>query len=207
MSLLTKGNRKLGANVWHFALPAGTSCPGASDYCALKCYAKHGNYRFASVRERYLANWEAAQDLDTFVEMMAAELSQLPTGAVVRIHTSGDFFSVPYVTAWHQIARLNPHLRFYAYTRSWTVPELETALRDLLAALGNVKLWASHDQTMPEPPLGWRIATIAGPNWRDIAPGYIRCPEQTGRKPDCASCGICFAAKLKESARLAFRLH
>ena len=36
----------------------------------------------------------------------------------VRIHSSGDFFNGEYLRTWFAVARLNPQLRFYCYSKS-----------------------------------------------------------------------------------------
>jgi len=36
----------------------------------------------------------------------------------VRIHSSGDFFSGEYLRAWFAVARLNPLMKFYCYSKS-----------------------------------------------------------------------------------------
>ena len=36
----------------------------------------------------------------------------------VRIHSSGDFFSGEYLRAWLKVARVNPQLKFYCYSKS-----------------------------------------------------------------------------------------
>ena len=37
---------------------------------------------------------------------------------IIRIHVGGDFYSQPYFDAWLNVAMLNPHRRFYSYTKS-----------------------------------------------------------------------------------------
>jgi hypothetical protein len=37
---------------------------------------------------------------------------------LVRIHESGDFFSGVYLDAWIEVAKLNPDLKFYCYSKS-----------------------------------------------------------------------------------------
>jgi len=201
MSLLTRGNRKLGRNVWHWDLPAGPSCPGLSDICREICYAQKGFFVFQVAK--YAANFALAKQPFAFLSAMNLELSRLPNGAVVRIHTSGDFFSVSYVDSWSLLAQANPTIAFYAYTRSWNV---DAELREALEAFGqlpNVTIWASHDSSMPGVPAGWRMATIVG-DWIE-APAMAHCPEQTGRRASCSDCGLCWHAK--PLARLAFKLH
>lgn len=196
--LLTRGNAKLGSRVWHFNLPAGASCPGASTWCAKHCYAKHGNYRFRNVTNRYTANM--AIPIDELGAQLDTELDALPARAVIRIHTSGDFHGVAYIDMWAALASSYPLTPFYAYTRSWRVAELVPAL-DRFRALDNVTLWASTDATTGDAPDGWPTAGIG------FRAGYASCPEQTGRRLDCSDCGLCWHRKLRTSARLAFKTH
>jgi hypothetical protein len=207
MILLTRGNRKLGPNVYHFDLPAGpdASCPGASIYCASICYARHGHYLFSSVKAKYAANlnlWRT--DPNRLQATLDAELRALPSGTVVRLHTSGDFLSAGYVAMWTRLATIHARLVFYAYTRSWIVPTILASL-ERLRQLPNVTLWASTDPTMMAAPEDWPTTRIV-PTFED-APGIAHCPEQTGKRANCADCGLCFSPKLRNTARLAFKLH
>lgn len=57
-------------------------------------------------------------DLPGWEEAMTAELgARRFVGAHVRIHDSGDFFSLPYLEAWLRIMPLYPATTFYAYTK------------------------------------------------------------------------------------------
>jgi hypothetical protein len=42
---------------------------------------------------------------------------------VVRIHESGDFYSVAYFKKWIEIAKKLPGKTFYAYTKSWFIAQ------------------------------------------------------------------------------------
>jgi hypothetical protein len=206
-ALLTRGNAKLGRDILHFDLPAGpaASCPGASTFCASICYARKGHYLFGSVQAKYAANFELWRAHPAQLErMLTAELAKLPAGTVIRLHTSGDFVSAAYVGMWSRLAAVHPALTFYAYTRSWTVRPIRDML-DILRSMPNVKIWASHDPTMPTPPDGWPVARIVRA-WTE-APAEAHCPEQTGKRASCSDCGLCFSPKLRATARLAFKLH
>jgi hypothetical protein len=198
--LLTQGNAKLGPSIWHFNLPAGVSCPGRSELCSVACYATHGNYRRSSVQRKYEENWRLATTAPLELHRrLDTELTMLGD-VTVRIHTSGDFFSADYIAMWSALTRVHPRTRFFAYTRSWRVSALLSELH-ALRERPNVRLWASSDDETGPPPPGWREARIG--EWA----GYATCPEQTGRKPSCAACGLCFADRLRPDARLAFKLH
>jgi len=131
-NLLGKGNSKLqkteiefGVRIFNFSIPAGNdkksgkiTCPFAGS-CLKLCYANKGKYRFGNV-QRGLSNRYEASKQENFVELMTKELSKVKKDRqiYIRIHDSGDFYSPSYFWKWVQIARLNPSVRFYAYTKS-----------------------------------------------------------------------------------------
>ena len=131
-NLLGKGNAKLiktaeefNVQIFNFSIPAGNdkltgkiTCPFAGS-CFKLCYAKKGNYRFGNV-QRGLSNRYEATKQENFVELMNKELSKIKKDKqiYIRIHDSGDFYSPSYFQKWLTIARLNPSVRFYAYTKS-----------------------------------------------------------------------------------------
>lgn len=227
--MLTQGNLKLGTGVWHWNLPAGSawSCPGASAWCDASlfggCYAEETrhprSYGSAHVKAIYRRNWEAVQtenlaqwcrDMTEWITLKNKRARHLRNQVrVVRIHTSGDFFSTAYINAWRSVALRCPDVKFYAYTRSWVIPELVEML-EAFRAMPNVTLWASWDSTMEQPPTGWPVASVARREDgidTDRFRFLMLCPEQAGRKPDCTSCGVCWAPKLKAEAQLLFRQH
>lgn len=121
------------------------ACPAAGA-CAKLCYARNGTYNFPNVKaahlrhlEHYLNDPEAWQDemnaelqsrrfrdrpdLPHLPHMSRAHLSETVASALdrgaalIRIHDAGDFFSDEYLTAWLEIARANPGMLFYSYTK------------------------------------------------------------------------------------------
>jgi hypothetical protein len=127
MNLLTQ-NKKLkktsianNKRVLNFSLPAyktesgKTVCPFAKD-CIKYCYAQKGNYRYPSVKKGLNKRYELSKTKN-FVPMMNATITlERPTH--VRIHDSGDFYSVEYLNKWLEIAKQNKDVIFYAYTKS-----------------------------------------------------------------------------------------
>ena len=90
-------------------------CPFAKD-CIKYCYAQKGNYRFPSVKKGLNNRYELSKK-DEFVTIMNANiLLERPTH--VRIHDSGDFYSIAYLNKWVEIAKANKEVIFYAYTKS-----------------------------------------------------------------------------------------
>jgi hypothetical protein len=131
-NLLGNGNTKLqktakefGVRIFNFSIPAGNdkksgkiTCPFAGS-CLKLCYAKRGMYRFGNVERALTKRYEASKE-ENFVELISNELSKVKKDkqTYVRIHDSGDFYSPSYFNKWLTIARLNPSVRFYAYTKS-----------------------------------------------------------------------------------------
>lgn len=131
-TLLGSGNSKLqktakefGVKIFNFSIPAGNdkasgkiTCPFAGS-CLKLCYAKKGAYRWGNVERALSRRYEASKEAD-FVERITDELNKVKKDkqVYIRIHDSGDFYSPAYFVKWLEIARLNPSVRFYAYTKS-----------------------------------------------------------------------------------------
>ena len=118
------------------------TCPNAGA-CGRVCYAKMGTYLFSNVRRRHLQNLEyVLEHSASWYSAMIEELRNkrfLPTGKphdlphdendewlhnwvinggrAVRIHDAGDFFDIRYFEDWVLIAKWNPNILFYAYTK------------------------------------------------------------------------------------------
>jgi len=193
---LGRGNLKVG-RIPTFSLPAKFTCPGASEWCLKHCYAYRYERRRPNCRDAYSRNLVLSWNPGDFVKVMLDALPpQLPC---LRIHVSGDFYAVEYIEAWMKICAARPNTLFWAYTRSWMVPDLLPPLEEL-RTLKNVRLFASVDPTMPLPPNHWRMAFIA----TDKRAFGILCPEQLQKSPSCMRCGYCFRA---ERGNVVFQVH
>ena len=124
--------------VYSFDLPAGRSCPSAhlckaravldattgkrtvkdGPFTVFRCYAASDETRFGATFETRKENFETLLNLGDSVQIADALHNALPLDAgIVRIHTSGDFFNAEYLYAWVEVARRNPNVVFYAYTK------------------------------------------------------------------------------------------
>lgn len=116
-----------------FDLPAGYTCPMANLCKAyahkmtgkitdgkdmkFRCYAASGEAMFPSVRK---ARWHNFDELrgKSVSEMVALIESSLPKNLkVLRIHSSGDFFSRDYFMAWMIVSENHPEITFFGYTK------------------------------------------------------------------------------------------
>jgi len=154
-NLLGNGNSKLqktakefGVRIFNFSIPAGNdkksgkiTCPFAGS-CLKLCYAKRGMYRFGNVERALTKRYEASKE-ENFVQTITEELAKVKNDKqiYIRIHDSGDFYSPSYFQKWLTIARLNPSVRFYAYTKSHSfIRGIELPENfDLIFSLGSTK--------------------------------------------------------------------
>ena len=136
-------NAKL-KGIWHFSLPSGWTCPGASS-CLTKadmttgeikdlqkpdakgrtyrCYAAGMENRFPKVRESRKRNFDLLKKARTEEDMTELIRNSIPKGlrsmgGYLRVHIGGDFFSQTYFNAWMKAAALFPSIKFYSYTKS-----------------------------------------------------------------------------------------
>ena len=128
MNLLTqnakmkKTSKENKTKIFNFSIPAyktkkgKITCPFAKE-CVKYCYAQKGNYtRFPIVQELMERKYNLTKQ-ENFVELMTNEIKNKKAN-YIRIHDSGDFYSVAYLKKWVQIAKDNKSVIFYAYTKS-----------------------------------------------------------------------------------------
>lgn len=214
-SLCAPGNDKLSKSVFHFDLPAGLTCPGKSELCSSKCYARKGRFNFPQVQDRL--NWCYEQSKrDDFVDRMVEEIYRNGI-LLMRWHCSGDVYSPAYARKVYDVIESSRHCEFWLYTRSWTVRTFDEVLDDI-SSLQNVKLWFSADNETGLPkamPSNVRVAWLQTkwdeesleadlifldhPLRKQIPPHeFVEkiCPTETeaGKEQgiSCATCGLCW---------------
>lgn len=118
---ISNSNSKLAQDqIFTWGIPAYESktglrtCPNAGE-CLKGCYARQGFYVMPSVSVAQEARLALALSPD-FVAKIDAEIKRRGIKRL-RIHDSGDFFSVDYTNKWLEVIRRNPGTRFYAYTK------------------------------------------------------------------------------------------
>lgn len=128
MNLLTQNSDLKKTGIFGWTIPAHNvtltngktfnTCPNAG-VCGAFCYAKSGTYNFSNVKKAHLEKLELVlKHPDLFRAMMNEELAKKKyIGKFVRIHDAGDFFAHWYAKLWMSIARNNPEVTFYTYTK------------------------------------------------------------------------------------------
>jgi len=139
---LSNGNGKLSNDTLIFNLPAGKTCPGAmfcksfavvnddgkrsivdGKHTQFRCFAASSEVQYDAVFNNRaenlqlivdsIGNGSAADLINNSIQFKRTKKTKL-----VRIHESGDFFSGAYLDAWLEVARRNPDLKFYCYSKS-----------------------------------------------------------------------------------------
>ena len=145
MLKFSTGNAKLGKQTLIFNLPAGKTCPGASLCLAFakrdangkgtivdgpdmefRCFAACSEAMYPKTYDARQHNWDTVKNLLAMFTigkagMMVSEMlnkARTRNTQLVRIHESGDFYSAEYFAMWMHVARLNPDLTFYAYSKN-----------------------------------------------------------------------------------------
>lgn len=171
-----------------------------------------------NVKDSHKRNYQFSLE-DGFTSWMKAQL-QASFVRVMRVHVSGDFYSVDYIRKWLEITQRLPRVQFFAYTRSWRIEEMFPELLKL-AGQDNFQMWWSMDRETGPAPLirGVRRAYMAiddvdaahAPDDCDLvfrdqtktvmkkANGVQVCPPENGvkmkNKITCSQCGICWNQK------------
>ena len=142
---MSKQNKKLKKTLI-FDLPSGKTCPKANECLAFvvmnakgktelkegknsifRCFAASQENQYPNVYKARKYNLDLIKktlnDKNGFYktyELINASIQKHITKNIdkVRIHSSGDFFSGEYLRSWFAVARLNPQLRFYCYSKS-----------------------------------------------------------------------------------------
>lgn len=115
--------------VYNWTLPAYqandefVTCPFAGE-CATGCYAQQGAYRWTNVSKKHHQNLTLTK-APNFRRKIHMEINELQIKAkragkqlVIRIHDSGDFYSLRYLEDWLITMDRLPDVIFYAYTKA-----------------------------------------------------------------------------------------
>lgn len=118
----------------------------------VRCYAVSLEAVYTNVYKAHLHNTNLLKACKTKEEIIDLISLSLPKRVnTVRIHSSGDYFTRAYFEAWVEVAKLNPMIHFYSYTKA--LPFV-WANREVLKDLSNFKVTMSkggHRDDLIEP--------------------------------------------------------
>lgn len=127
--LLINGNKKIGNGVWHFSTLAGDRIYKAivcgkhvdvAGTCAGTCengYCVRGNYRYQSTINALAMRTILVREHLEWAEKAIQAQIHADNIKTIRIHATGDFFSVEYLEMWKRIIKSNPGTIFWTYTK------------------------------------------------------------------------------------------
>ena len=197
--LLTETSKMPGPS---WSLPAHKACPRANGTICDSCYASKGAYRYRTTRNaqdvRFAWTVESMRipaGRGAWIECMVSAIRD--TGCkYFRVHDSGDMFNAAYATAWLEVCRAMPEVRFWIPTRAWQQPAGPLPLFDPL--LGILRQLAQLPNVTVRPSalnFGDHAPGVAGLHAGSTAgmPDVFRarqCPAyaQGGQCGDCRAC-------------------
>lgn len=117
MNRLVNGNSKLDKSILIFDLLSGVQFGGVCKQNCFRCYAIQAQKQYINtVLFRAINTHLAKNNIPLLSNLIIAQLNK-SKNTVVRIHSSGDFFSQDYINMWNFIISAYPTIKFYAYTK------------------------------------------------------------------------------------------
>jgi len=166
-NIVAKG-RWRGMRLFSLTLEERRTCPRSCTHWH-DCYGNH---------MRWAARQPHGQELvDTLARELAALAEKHAAGFVVRLHVLGDFYSIPYVEAWHRWLGKHQQLHVFGYTAHQPGTPIGDALLTLRRAYP-ARWWVRHSD--------------GPPHVLRTGPDGITCPAQTGKSKSCATCALCW---------------
>lgn len=190
----TKTSGRYFNSVFVWNMPLVITCPGASSWCLGKCYNADCRKDVYPINKWCENLWWFNNNPKILKDVITSQIVQAKHPVAIRFHSCGDFFSVEYIEFWLDIIQLNKDVRFWGYTRSWSVTDLNPKILEL-ASLKNVNLYASWDITMKKAPLNMvkSIVIEKTENLSDFnnKTKFEICSEQFSFVEGCADCAKC----------------
>ena len=201
--MISPGNSKMGA-LPSFSIST-LSCdmiPGPDEQgCKKHCYAKRHIEIYPSAKASYLRNFEISQGPD-FEALMIAEIQAnkpLKKIGILRIHVAGDFYCQDYIDKWIRIAKANPTISFYAYTKAYNLDFSARPDNFVMKLSDDKDLWKSRQGDFDG------VARVYDPTQACPA-GFVPCGAQRVAGMTCAKCRLC-TGKLGRKANVGFKRH
>jgi hypothetical protein len=172
-----------GARIVSLALEERATCPRS---CTLwdTCYTNN---------MPRLIRYRPGPLLEPKLAVEVAQLCRDHAKVLVRLHISGDFYSLEYVALWGRLLARHPGLHVFGFT-AWdsdtTIGAVIAAMRDADPARFAVRTSGRTGK--------WGSFTLPFPTDRPMIGDAAVCPEQRDamdghkRQTHCGSCGLCW---------------
>lgn len=219
---VSKGNKKIGKDVFHFDLLSGDgihtlkngavltnvcgTCTGCCAGCKGSCYAIRDEIQYPGAIKLRIANTHIMytdmergfKEIHDFIMNRENNKRIRVKVRKFRIHESGEFFSLEYMRAWVKFAEEHPFVQFYCYTKRFEW--LETVYKERGYSLPknftvNVSIW-NHNYENPYgfPEYIYDDSNITGAESEYIGKAGIGLCDCSGGKT-CDDCNRCIFGK------------
>lgn len=169
LHILQENKACYGPEVFAFNLPSPKTCK-PTKWCAANCYAQSIHLNKLRREERYEISLSKE-----FPGLVIGEIKKKKI-KLVRLHSTGDFYSKNYIKKWIKIAQNCPNTLFRTSTRRRDLTQ--DILR--LNALKNFAVRESLDPSRIKPSMNLPVAAVEG---TPLAEKFFRCPI------NCHKCG------------------
>lgn len=193
-------------------------CPFRSAGCEAVCYATKENHQFPSVKDSRSRSFEESKREDFSLRMEYTIRYHLNTKRykgtimVIRIHESGDFYSLQYLRKWIRIWKSleNEPVLFVFYTKSFPfflmlTEEEKDVVRRMMKA-GKLAMNLSIDDTTSKAQM---IAYLDMLKQFPLANTYrvTETATEDDDKCDCANCAKCGACNKAQGKEKVVEIH
>lgn len=206
-NIKSKNNDRVLFLTW--SLPSRKTCPYATNKCKTKYFArKNENFpnvlssREKNLEETYGKNFE--KNIINYLEKYLNKKKCINKEVIIRIHTSGDFYSLEYFKKWIKVAdyfKDNNKILFQAYTKSMPILIKYLNEGNYFEDINIHFVWSAWEDTnyiytKIAKDLDMQIFTTIPlrkeKEWNDK--GYFIC------RGDCGNCKACYSKKIKKIA-------
>ncbi len=209
---IQNGNSKLGKGIYTVnLLPGDTpltlkdgtqltnvsgSCFGCCNDCKSNCYAVNDAKRYHNtiIKSQGENTLLARHDKKRFFENIQRFLDYNMVAAV-RIHSSGEYLNYDYFLQWIEIAKNNPSVIFYSYTKRYNFIEkyLDSGATFPDNFVVNVSIWNNNYDNK------YNLQEFIYDDGSQQLENVVHCPasDKNGNKTGvtCASCRLCLESK------------
>lgn len=218
---ISQGNSKLLSNeaisflVWN--ITSRITCPYATESCLKSCYAYKSERMYSNTLKRNESNLALTKQDDfvnnmiKFLELQLDKKSNAGKQIVYRIHESGDFYNLNYLSKWIEIANYfkgNDRLIFQAYTKSilFIVEYLDKhniTLQDVNIHF-TYSIWNDTNEQHIETARNLQLQTYEAFPKKQMfdkvaTEGYFEC--------ECINCGKCLECYKTKHMKVAVAIH
>lgn len=210
---IVNGNSKLGRGIYAVnLLPGDTpltlkdgtqltnvagSCAGCCSGCVSNCYAVSDAKRYHNTVIKSQGNNTllARHDREKFFNDVQRFIDHNMIAAI-RVHSSGEFLNYDYFTKWMDLAKNNPDVKFYCYTKRYNFVEKYIGSGEKIPEnfAINISIW-NNNYNNPYNLQEFIYDDGSDPELENIP----HCPasDKNGNKTGvtCASCRLCINSK------------